>query len=96
MRLPLYGVVCCLSLLIAPMSVVAQEAAAVTDPPPADAEGVIDMDAVVVAGVQPGPGLWKVRHGDHLLYILGTQSPLPKNMTWRSDDVTPTWVSSAG
>jgi hypothetical protein len=51
-------------------------------------DGVIDMDTVVVAGVQPGPGLWKVRHGDHLLYILGTQSPLPKNMTWRSEEVT--------
>lgn len=48
---------------------------------------VIDMDTVTVSGVQPGPGLWKVRHGDHLLYVLGTQSPLPKKMTWRSDEV---------
>jgi len=54
----------------------------------AQEDGVIEMDAVVVAGVQPGPGLWKVRHGDHLMYVLGTQSPLPKNMTWRSDEVT--------
>lgn len=87
MRLPLYGVLCCLSLLIAPLSTAAQEAAPLPDTPAVDADGVIEMDAVVVAGVQPGPGLWKVRHGDHLLYILGTQSPLPKNITWRSDEV---------
>ncbi len=48
---------------------------------------IIDMDAVVVSGVQPGPGLWRVRQGEHVLYILGTQSPLPKNITWRSDEV---------
>jgi hypothetical protein len=86
MRVPLYGVLG-LSLLIA-HPVVAQEAA----PPPetavvTDEAGVIEMDTVVVAGVQPGPGLWKVRHGDHLMYVLGTQSPLPKNITWRSDEV---------
>lgn len=86
MRVPLYGMLC-LSLLITHHAG-AQEAA----PPPetavvTDEEGVIEMDAVVVAGVQPGPGLWKVRHGDHLMYVLGTQSPLPKNITWRSDEV---------
>lgn len=48
---------------------------------------VRDMETVTVSGVQPGPGLWRVRNGEHLLYILGTQSPLPKNMTWRSDEV---------
>lgn len=48
---------------------------------------VVDMDTVVVSGVQPGPGLWRVRQGEHVLYILGTQSPLPKNIIWRSDEV---------
>lgn len=86
MRVPLYGMLG-LSLLIAHPAV-AQEAA----PPPetavvTDEESVIEMDAVVVAGVQPGPGLWKVRRGDHLMYVLGTQSPLPKNITWRSEEV---------
>jgi hypothetical protein len=87
MRLPLYGMLYCL-LLIAPAYAVAQDVGVVADPPRSDTEGVIEMEAVVVAGVQPGPGLWKVRHGDHLLYLLGTQSPLPKNMTWRSEEVT--------
>ncbi len=46
------------------------------------------MAAVVVTGVQPGPGLWRARRDDgHTLYILGTQSPLPAGMTWRSDEV---------
>lgn len=86
MRLPLYGMLYCL-LLIAPVCVLAQDSGIVAEAPRTDTGEVVDMDAVVVAGVQPGPGLWKVRHGDHLMYVLGTQSPLPKNITWRSDEV---------
>jgi uncharacterized protein YbaP (TraB family) len=45
------------------------------------------MDEVVVSGEQPGPGLWKVTRGDHVLWVLGTLTPLPKKMTWRSREV---------
>src|SRR5690242_6990029 len=45
------------------------------------------IDEIVVSGEQPGPGLWKVTKGDHVLWILGTLSPLPKRMTWRSGEV---------
>jgi uncharacterized protein YbaP (TraB family) len=46
------------------------------------------MDAVMVSGEQPGPGLWRVSKDDkHVLYILGTLSPLPKKMTWLSREV---------
>jgi uncharacterized protein YbaP (TraB family) len=45
------------------------------------------VDEVVVSGEQPGPGLWKVSRGNHVLWILGTLSPLPKRMTWRSGEV---------
>ena len=48
---------------------------------------VRDLDSVVVRGVQPGPGLWKVSKGDHVLWILGTLSPLPKGITWNSHHV---------
>ncbi|PPV06088.1 TraB/GumN family protein [Xanthomonas bromi] len=48
---------------------------------------VVDLEAMVVRGVQPGPGLWKVSKGDHLLWILGTQSPLPKRLQWQSTEV---------
>ncbi|WP_246189341.1 TraB/GumN family protein [Pseudoxanthomonas kalamensis] len=45
------------------------------------------MDTIVVSGTQPGPGLWKVSKGDHVLWILGTVSPLPGGIEWKSDEV---------
>jgi hypothetical protein len=45
------------------------------------------LDTTVVAGIVPGPGLWKVRHGGHTLWILGTQSPLPAKMEWEAAKV---------
>jgi len=45
------------------------------------------LEEVLVTGDQPGPGLWKVTKGDHVLWMLGTLSPLPKKMTWRSRQV---------
>lgn len=40
------------------------------------------LETLVVTGVQPGPGLWQVRHGEHTLWIMGTLSPLPQRMEW--------------
>lgn len=55
---------------------------------PAAAQSPIrDLDTLVVSGVQPGPGMWKVSKGDHTLWVLGTLSPLPKRMQWESRDV---------
>lgn len=45
------------------------------------------LDAIVVSGRQPGPGLWKVTRGDRTLWILGTLTPLPKRMDWDSATV---------
>lgn len=45
------------------------------------------LQAITVTGVQPGPGLWKVSKGDHVMWVLGTLSPLPKHMQWRSGEV---------
>jgi len=42
------------------------------------------MEVVLVTGAQPGPALWKVSSGDHVLWILGDVAPLPERMTWRS------------
>ncbi|MBP9535687.1 MAG: TraB/GumN family protein, partial [Pseudoxanthomonas sp.] len=58
-----------------------------TDSEPADAEPIVDMDAVVVSGVLPGPGLWRASKDGHVLYILGTQSPLPRDMEWQAGEV---------
>lgn len=64
-------------------------------PPIAPAQETIrDIDTVVVSGVQPGPGLWKVSRGEHVLWILGTISPVPKNMQWLSRDVEATIAQS--
>jgi hypothetical protein len=35
-------------------------------------------------GEQPGPGLWKVSSGDHVLWILGEASPIPRRVQWKS------------
>lgn len=53
---------------------------------PATAPGA-SLDTIVVTGEQPGPGLWKVSKGDHVMWVLGTLSPLPKGMEWRTAEV---------
>jgi uncharacterized protein YbaP (TraB family) len=45
------------------------------------------MEEVLVNGEQPGPGLWRVQHGDHRLWILGTITPLPAGLQWRSREL---------
>jgi hypothetical protein len=45
------------------------------------------VEEVLVTGVQPGPGMWRVQKGDHTLWILGTYAPLPSQVTWRSVEV---------
>jgi hypothetical protein len=43
-----------------------------------------DLDVVLVMGEQRGPGLWKVVSGDHVMWILGEVSPIPRKVKWRS------------
>lgn len=45
------------------------------------------LDEVLVSGEQPGPAMWKVKRGDHTLWVLGTIAPLPSKMSWRSQQV---------
>ena len=42
---------------------------------------------ILVVGQRPGPALWKVSKDDHVLWIFGSYSPLPKQMEWRSQQV---------
>ncbi len=63
----------------APMALdadVASESDAATD------EAITTLQAIVVTGIQPGPGLWQVRRGENTLWIVATLSPLPKRMEW--------------
>ena len=48
------------------------------DEPPAQ------IDEGVGSTERAGPGLWHVQRGTAQLWIFGTLSPLPKDMTWRS------------
>ena len=65
-----------LGLLIAPQESPAQDAG----------EKQV-LDEVVVSGEQPGPGLWQVKNGANTLWVLGTHSPLPRDMKWRAREV---------
>lgn len=42
------------------------------------------IDEVVVSGEQPGPSLWQVSKDGRVMWVLGTLSPLPRKMSWRS------------
>jgi len=52
-----------------------------------DDKGVLELETMVVTGAQPGPGMWKVSKGGHELWVLGTLSPLPAGISWKSDQV---------
>jgi hypothetical protein len=45
-----------------------------------------EMQVVLVRGVQAGPALWKVKSGDHVMWLLGEISPYPRKVKWRSKD----------
>jgi uncharacterized protein YbaP (TraB family) len=45
------------------------------------------LDDLVVTGERTGPGMWHVHHGAAQVWILGSMSPLPKGITWRSNEV---------
>jgi uncharacterized protein YbaP (TraB family) len=53
---------------------------------PADQPPTV-MDEVIVTGERTGPGMWHVRHDAAQVWILGSMSPLPKGITWRSTEV---------
>jgi hypothetical protein len=44
-------------------------------------------EKILVVGQRPGPGLWKVSKGEHVLWVFGTYGPLPKGLEWRSQQV---------
>ena len=51
------------------------------------AQAAEDIEEILVSGEQPGPGLWKVTQGDRVLWVLGSVTPLPKQLQWRSRQV---------
>ena len=65
----------------------ASPASALEPPSPSTGDGIVDLETMVVSGAQPGPGMWKVSRGGHVLHLLGTVSPLPRRMAWNSSEV---------
>jgi uncharacterized protein YbaP (TraB family) len=74
----------CAALCLWAVGALAQETPAMESEP----------EQVLVVGEQPGPHLWKITHDDHVLWIMGALSPLPKRMTWRSREVEGVIASS--
>src|ERR1700759_1287984 len=77
-----------------------------SQPPAPSATPTVDdtsTEEVVVEGEHEGPRMWRISSGDHVLWILGTITPLPRKMTWQSDavetvlhetqEVLPAWPS---
>ncbi len=83
----------CLLALAGATQVFAQSGGSPTPAPPSTSAAT-NLEAVTVSGVQPGPGLWKVSKGEHVMWVLGTLSPLPDHMQWKTDEVEQTIASS--
>jgi uncharacterized protein YbaP (TraB family) len=45
------------------------------------------VEEVVVTSERPGPGMWHVHRGAANVWILGSISPLPRDITWRASQV---------
>lgn len=75
----LAGLLLCLCMV--PLSAVGEAL------PQSDPDATTQLAAVKVQGEMPGPGLWRVAKGDHVLWILGTLSPLPAKVEWRSKEL---------
>jgi uncharacterized protein YbaP (TraB family) len=81
------------SLLAAALASIVCRADQPAAPPPPAAPAVgpaaapAVMDDLVVTGERTGPGMWHVHRGAAQVWILGSMSPLPKDITWRSKQV---------
>ena len=59
------------------------------DPPtPTPVSDEPPTEEVVIEGKHEGPRMWRIAKGDHVMWVLGTISPLPRKMTWQADAVT--------
>ena len=68
----------------------AQPAVQTGTPAAASAEREPDLETLLVVGTQPGPGMWKVSRNDNVLWIVGSQTPVPQKMQWRAKGVEAT------
>jgi hypothetical protein len=66
-----------------------EPAAAAAPVPDGVAPDMTDMAPaqIVVSGRRPGPGVWKVSKGEHVMWVFGTYSPLPTALEWDASRV---------
>ncbi len=72
-----------IALLLFSRPGLAEEPGSTPESPVRDESG---MEVIVVTGLQPGPGLWKVSNGTHVMWILGEVSPFPRKVRWQTDE----------
>jgi uncharacterized protein YbaP (TraB family) len=84
---PAFLLFCCCALISASAMASPAPAGAAQPPPAPAATQAAALPEVEVLGEQPGPGLWKVSKGDHVLWVLGTLDHIPRRMTWHSRQV---------
>lgn len=72
-----------LFLLLGARGVSAETAAPVT----AEALPTRALETVEVVAEVTGPGLWALRRGDSVVWVLGVQSPLPRRFRWESPEL---------
>jgi uncharacterized protein YbaP (TraB family) len=53
------------------------------------------LDEIVVTAERAGPGMWHVHRGAANVWILGSISPLPRDITWRSRQVEQVLASTS-
>lgn len=75
----------CLLALAGPA--MAQESAEPATTESVEAPAVDAGEKILVVGQRPGPGMWKVSKGDHVMWVFAFYSPLPVKMEWRSHEV---------
>jgi uncharacterized protein YbaP (TraB family) len=49
---------------------------------PANGGATATIEEITVVGRYPGPPLWRVASGEHVLWIFGELSPVPKGLDW--------------
>ena len=77
----------CLSLLAAPAWAQSEDVPSSTPSVVSPGAAEPAPEQIHVVAHRPGPGMWKVSKGEHVLWVFGMYGPVPKEMQWRSHEV---------
>lgn len=77
----------CLSLLAVPAWAQSEDVPSSTPSVVSPGAAEPAPEQIHVVAQRPGPGMWKVSKGEHVLWVFGMYGPVPKDMQWRSHEV---------